>query len=431
MRRRLLFSTLVVAITAVTLFGIPLALLAAHQQVSELHSEVKTDADHIASALSPLITAGLPASNQEYLAVTRPYRDRFVLIRANGVAWPAGDARPPAGSIVGTRSLLPKVNVQVTVAASKSVETAAVTQAVVLTTALGLLAMAIAVTLGVFQAKRLTRPLTDLAAAANRLGAGDASPLEQRYGIPELDQVADGLAGSARRVSELLAAERGFASDASHQLRTPLTALSMRLEEIVDAAKYPEIVKEEAAAALQQVERLTEVVTHLIGRTRRSAAAAPESIPVDDLVAQQLIEWEPAFRRQDRRLVVSGKKSLIAYATPGALSQVVATLLDNALAHGEGTVTIRTSETPRTIVVSVRDEGKGVPDDLVERIFERHVSGRPGGTGLGLALARGIAAADGSSVVLVRPRPAVFAVFVPRGLREGETAAEPPVTGPA
>jgi signal transduction histidine kinase len=205
----------------------------------------------------------------------------------------------------------------------------------------------------------------------------------------------------------------------------------MRLEEIVDAAKYPEIVTEEAEAALQQVERLAEVVSHLIGRTRRSAAASPESIAVDDLVAQQFVEWEPAFRRQHRRLEITGKKALVAYATPGALSQVVATLLDNALAHGKGTVTIRTSETPRTVVVSVRDEGEGVPDELADRIFERHVSGRPGGTGLGLALARGIADADGSRVVLVRPRPAVFAVFVPRGPREGETATEPPVTGPA
>jgi signal transduction histidine kinase len=82
------------------------------------------------------------------------------------------------------------------------------------------------------------------------------------------------------------------------------------------------------------------------------------------------------------------------------------------------------------VVVEVRDEGKGVPHDLVPRIFERNVSGNPGGTGLGLALARTVAAADGGNVVLVRPRPAVFAVFLPRGIR-GVDDRPPVVTGPA
>jgi signal transduction histidine kinase len=147
------------------------------------------------------------------------------------------------------------------------------------------------------------------------------------------------------------------------------------------------------------------------------------------VVAQQVIEWDPAFRRANRKLEVTGEKGLSAYITPGALGQVIATLLDNALVHGAGTVTIRTSRTAKSVVVEVRDEGKGVPHELVPRIFERNVSGRPGGTGLGLALARDVAIADGANVVLVRPQPAVFAVFLPRGMRGPE---EPPVvSGPA
>jgi len=97
--------------------------------------------------------------------------------------------------------------------------------------------------------------------------------------------------------------------------------------------------------------------------------------------------------------------------------------------HGDGVVTIRTSQTPRSVVVEVRDEGRGVPQELVPRIFERSVSGRPGGTGLGLALARSVAAADGGQVVLVRPRPAVFAVFLPNG--DPGAGDEPVVSGPA
>jgi len=78
----------------------------------------------------------------------------------------------------------------------------------------------------------------------------------------------------------------------------------------------------------------------------------------------------------------------------------------------------------------VRDEGKGVPSELAPRIFERNVSSSPGGTGLGLGLARSIAEAEGGQVVLVRPRPAVFAVFVPRDL-SADDHDPPAVSGPA
>jgi signal transduction histidine kinase len=227
----------------------------------------------------------------------------------------------------------------------------------------------------------------------------------------------------------MLSAERDFAADASHQLRTPLTALSMRLEEMIASADDSAVVREEGAAALAQTERLTEVVGQLLGRTRRASRGVPTLLAIDDVIAQQVIEWDPAFRRVHRKLEVAGEKGLAAYTTPGALAQVIATLLDNALVHGAGTVTIRTSRTPKSVVVEVRDEGKGVPHELVPRIFERNVSGRPGGTGLGLALARDVATADGANVVLVRPRPAAFAVFLPRG--QGRVHDHPVVTGPA
>jgi len=244
--------------------------------------------------------------------------------------------------------------------------------------------------------------------------------------------VAEGLDGSAQRINELLTAERDFAVDASHQLRTPLTALSMRLEEMIAAADYPDVVREEGAAALAQTERLADVVGHLLGRARRSVSGAPALASVDDIVAQQVVEWEPAFRRMSRKLEVTGEKGLYAYVTLGSGAQVIATLLDNALVHGGGTVTIRTSQTPRSVVIEVRDEGKGVPPELVPRIFERSVSGAPGGTGLGLSLARTVAAADGGQVVLVRPRPAVFALFLPHGVPGApDDPDEPVVSGPA
>jgi signal transduction histidine kinase len=276
----------------------------------------------------------------------------------------------------------------------------------------------------------LARPVEELAEAAGRLGAGDPRPLGRRYGVADLDQVADGLDSSARRLSSLLAADRELAVDASHQLRTPLTALSMRLEEMIAAADDPDVVREEGSAALAQAERLADVVSQLLSLSpaRRATAASAELTGIDEIVQQQVVEWEPAFRRARRKLVVIGVRGLQAHVTPGGLAQVLATLLDNALMHGGGTVTIQTSQSARSVVIEVRDEGKGVPPDLVSRIFERSVSGRPEGTGLGLALARTMAAADGGRVVLVKAKPATFGVFLPRHpLRPGTQ----PVRGPA
>src|ERR1700678_4508052 len=294
--------------------------------------------------------------------------------------------------------------------------------------ALIVVAAALAGWLTAVLAGRLARPAEELAEAAGRLGAGDPRPLGRRYGVTDLDQLADGLDSSARRLSSLLAADRELAVDASHQLRTPLNALSMRLEEVIAAGDDPEGIREEAHAALTQAERLADVVTQLLSPARRATAASAALTGIDEIVRQQVVEWEPAFRRVRRKLVVIGVRGLQAHVTAGGLAQVLATLIDNALMHGGGTVTLQTSQSARSVVIEVRDEGNGIPPELVSRIFERSVSGRPEGTGLGLALARTMAAADGGRVVLVKPKPATFAVFLPRHpLRPGTQ----PVRGPA
>ena len=157
-------------------------------------------------------------------------------------------------------------------------------------------ALAGAVTLTGIVAQRAARPVEELADAAGRLGTGDPRPVGRRYGVTELDQVAEGLDSVSRRVTNLLTADRELAIDASHQLRTPLTALSMRLEEVIAAADEPDVVREEGAAALAQAERLAEVVTQLLSPARRVGAGSAGLISVDRIVLQQITEWEPAFQ---------------------------------------------------------------------------------------------------------------------------------------
>jgi signal transduction histidine kinase len=289
--------------------------------------------------------------------------------------------------------------------------------------ALAIVSLAAAVELARRQAKRLGGPLEDLAVGAERLGAGDPRPRNHRYGVPELDKVAEVLDRSAERIGRLLGAERALAADASHQLRSPLTALSIRLEEIVATSTEP-AVRDEATAALVQAERLAAVVDSLLaahGRSSRSESSVV--VAIDAVLAQQEVEWAPAFRRARRRLVRDGSTGLTVLSTPGGLAQVVATLIDNALVHGAGMVTVHTREASGHIVVEVRDEGPGVADDLVPRIFERSFSGAHR-TGLGLALARDLVAADGGRLELAQPRPPVFAIFLAPASADGDAAGQ-------
>ena len=398
MRRRLLVSTLAVAVAAVLLLGLPLAFVISRLQVSEASQQVRRDAVTLARNLQARVNDG-QAPNAAQVGGSLP--DRYVIIRQyfeDSVGRTVIGEEPPARDTIRAQSVTR--DFAVTVEADDSTVVARVVKALLLISALALLAVGVAVALAILQARRLTRPLEELARAADRLGSGDARPLGRRYGVPELDQVAEGLDGSAQRISDLLSAGRDFAADASHQLRTPLTALSMRLEEMITAADDPGVVrlwdvptgKPRAALEVKTEESV-------------SVAGAPALASIDDVVAQQVIEWDPAFRRLGRKLEVTGEKGLFAYVTPGSAAQVIATLLDNALVHGAGVVTIRTSQTPRSAVVEVRDEGKGVPQELVPRIFERSVSGRPGGTGLGLSLARSVARATSRSSA-ARPDPA-------------------------
>ena len=241
-----------------------------------------------------------------------------------------------------------------------------------------------------------------------------ATPWGHRYGIPEADRVAEVLDRSAERIAGLIATERHFATDASHQLRTPLTALTMRLEEIIQVADDPQLVREEGEAALTQTERLVETVESLLGRARKSQNPEVEPVELDPVLNNLQAEWAPVFQQERRRLLVVGDSGLTAMTVPADLAQILATLVENAYKHGAGTVTLRRIDTGHSVRIEVSDEGEGVPDHLSGRIFDREVSGGDG-TGLGLALARHIAESEGARIELVQTHPATFALFLPAG----------------
>src|SRR5699024_2937932 len=121
--------------------------------------------------------------------------------------------------------------------------------------------------------------------------------------------------------------------------------------------------------------------------------------------------WEPPLRAEGRELRSDVAAEPRARATPARLRELVGVLLDNALRHGAGTVTLTARQAAPMVLIEVRDEGDGVPERLAEHIFDRGVSGG-GSTGVGLALARALAEADGGRLELSERRPPTFRVFL-------------------
>ncbi|HEV2347951.1 MAG TPA: HAMP domain-containing sensor histidine kinase [Actinocrinis sp.] len=410
MRRRMIKSTVSAVLIVVILLGVPLAIIDVMRISEAEHAALNQEVQRIGFLLDQqLETSNTPDTDalKKLLApghsVKLTYQGHDPIMLGQTIT----DRPASSGTYYGPA---PK-HVTAVVTESWSPTMARIRSSLILVVGVAVLATVAACGVAFLQARRLSRPLSDLAQTAERLGSGDPRPRHRRYGIPELDRVAEVIDHTAERISRMLATERRLAADASHQLRTPLTALSMRLEEIIAAQDLMD-VKEEAAIALTQVERLTDVVQRLLTDardSRRSTSTVP--IDVDMVIRQQIFEWRPAFRSARRPIRVDGVRGLAAVATPGAFAQVLATLMENSLMHGAGPVTIRTRTTGGSVVVEVCDEGPGVPPELGARVFERSVSGRAS-TGLGLTVARELAEADGGRLELLQQRPPVFAVFL-------------------
>ncbi|KRV48749.1 histidine kinase [Wenjunlia vitaminophila] len=408
MRRRLINSTLAVVLVVISVFGLSLVLVEVKTIESSAQDGVESEAVQLISVVENRIAAGEEVAPESLRRQIDP--DRYAKIEVPGQPAIELGSRPEGRRISAERS--GPGGERVTVQQSYAVVRDEIGRTLLAILGVALLAVLAAVLLAIRQARRVASPLIDLAETAERLGSGDPRPRHRRYGVPELDRVADVLDSSAERIARMLTAERRLAADASHQLRTPLTALSMRLEEII-ATDDPETVKEEAAIALGQVERLTDVVQRLLTNSRDPKKGSAVAFDLDEVVKQQVEEWRPAYRGENRTISCSGARGLRAVGTPGAVAQVLATLIENSLTHGDGEVDLHTRVTGNQVVVEVTDQGAGVPADLGSRVFERTVSGR-NSTGLGLAVARDLAEADGGRLELLQQRPPVFALFLSR-----------------
>ncbi|WP_338748326.1 sensor histidine kinase [Janibacter alittae] len=254
---------------------------------------------------------------------------------------------------------------------------------------------------------RRSRGLTFITHQIETIREGGGALPRSDVGLTDIDATTQAIARLAGELARQRSLDRDFAADASHQLRTPLTALLMRLEEIAETDDL-DVIRDEAAVAVTQVERLSGVVDTL--RTRTQDGGEVPEISLDSVLAGLQREYQPAFTAAHRTMRVDGPPGLSVRCAPMDLAQILQGLIENSLAHGAGLVTITMRGSSGSIVLEVQDEGEGVPTAIAPHIFERSVTSS--GSGLGLGLARQLAERNGGRLELVQARPAVFAIFL-------------------
>ncbi|MER5527723.1 HAMP domain-containing sensor histidine kinase [Streptomyces sp. NPDC002677] len=295
----------------------------------------------------------------------------------------------------------------------------------------GLGVLAVVALIGSALARWITRPLRALERATTQLADGRLTdPPATDHGPPELRRVTAAFTRTATRLQHLLHAQQAFASEASHQLKTPLTSLRLRLENF--EPHLAACAQDSLGDAIDEVARLSRMVQGLLALARlENSAITPETVDLDAVVADRAAIWTAFAGDQRVGIAVSGTKVGQVWAVAGALEQILDNLLSNALSVSPPGTTITlatataTADDGCTVELHVIDQGPGMTETDRQRAFDRFwraADARHDGTGLGLSMVQRLTQAGGGDVALnaapdggldavvrLRPVPAVRA----------------------
>lgn len=426
-----------VLVLAVVALGVPLASTLADRVDTEVRSEARGQADVVAASASDLVRP--PQTDElQTLATTaaRAVRGRVVVVDARGqlLADSAGAdvgrsyrTRPEiASALQGRTEQLERVSdtlgedllatavpvVQqgrpvgaVRITQSTDAVDRAVRRQWLGLALVGLLVVLLGLAVGWVLAGGVARPVRRLDDAARRVAEGDLSARARVEGSAEQQSLARTFNDMTERLGRLLESQREFVADASHQLRTPLAGLRLRIE--AAAAETDEAsAREELRAAERELDRLAQMVAELLELSRAGERELPgETLDLGEAVERTAARWERTAEDRGQRVVTRHEADRAAWAAQADLDRILDALVENALHYSPDATTVAVVATHDG--VDVLDEGAGIDSAEAESVFERFHRGTAGrrgptGTGLGLPIARELARRWGGDVTLER-----------------------------
>jgi signal transduction histidine kinase len=436
MARRLLATYLTITALTLVVVVVPLGRVFADREQSRLTYDIERDAQAVASLVEDSLERGATPSVDPTLTQYHNTGGRIVVVNGAGVSVADSDnlsggprdfsTRPEiVAALDGQRTSGTRVSetlggsllyVAVPVASGGSVHgavritypTSAVDARIRSTwLRLGLLSivvLALIAAVGVMFARGVTRPVRHLERASARLAGGDlAVRVDTDDGPPELRRLAETFNATSAHLAQLIDAQHRFVADASHQLRTPLTALRLRLETLDPYVAEP--ARPKLDAAIDETNRLGRLVHSLLILARGDAAEV-QPLPVDlsATLTERVAAWGPVGVDHAVRLTAECIPDLWVLAVPGAVEQILDNLISNALeATPDNTeVLVRAEVGADTVDLHVIDQGPGMDPDTRAHAFERfwRPPGAPSerndtGFGLGLAIVAQLAAQSG------------------------------------
>jgi signal transduction histidine kinase len=280
---------------------------------------------------------------------------------------------------------------------------------------IAVVAMLAATLLAFGLARWVNRPLAGLDSAAGRLADGDlAIRAVVASGPPELRRLAATFNTMAGRLEALVHGNRAVIADVSHQLRTPLAALRLRLDLLAaDTAQSDPATGHELAGALEELARLSRLVDGLLAVARaENVVPVPTAVDVAEVARERVVAWHPVA--DDRGITLEApaegpeegrarpRPPVLAWMGEGHLEQVLDNLIANALdaLSAGGHVTVTAAVTSAGARITVADDGPGMSAEDRERAFLRFTTSNPNGTGLGLAIVHRLVTSNGGTARL-------------------------------
>jgi len=281
----------------------------------------------------------------------------------------------------------------------------AINQAILGLVILAAVVLALGLIAGALLAAQIARPIRRLEHAARRVSEGELDAATPVEGSSEQRSLARSFNEMTSRIGRLLQSQRDFVADASHQLRTPLTGLRLRLEELRETSGGSDPSATELDSALNEVDRLSQIVDELLILSRAGEHELPaEEVELGWVAGRAVERWRKPATERGVRLDLDRDGPRRTWAAIPDLDRALDALLENAINYSPSAGRVLVRVGPDT-QVEVLDRGPGIAPGEEAVVFERFARGRAGhegaaGTGLGLAIARELAGQWGASVEL-------------------------------